>query len=85
MMKVHIYEVCIPYIIYCLLFYIRTILTALFFAIFVAFLTSGARSSGSIGHRDKSRKSRGIYMNIGGQGCKLMAKMRHAIIYLTFI
>ena len=39
-MKVNLYEVCLSYIMYCLLFHIMTILTT-FFSRFVAFLTQG--------------------------------------------
>ena len=59
-MKVDLYEVCLSYIIYCLLFYIRNIPTPLFFAIFVLFLTTRARSSGSIVHKGLIQKVKGI-------------------------
>ena len=52
----------------CLLYYIMTILTQ-FFAIFVAFLIPGARSSGSIGHKYLSHKRKRNLMNGGRQGC----------------
>ena len=49
--KVNFYEVCLSYIIYCLLFYIITILNPFFPARFVASITPGEKISRSIGHK----------------------------------
>ena len=49
--KVDLYEVCLSYFIYCLLF-ITTILTSISPARFVAFITPAARILESIGHKD---------------------------------
>ena len=82
-MKVGFYEVCISYIIYCLLFYI---LTPFFFSIFITSITPGERGSGSIGHKDSSCKRTSIHINGGGKCCLSMDSMRHskyiAAIYL---
>ena len=57
------------YYIDCFLYYIITILTYILFSRFVASLTPGERSSGSIGHKDLSHKRKSNTMNGGGQGC----------------
>ena len=66
-MKVSLYEVCLSYTSYCLLFYFMTILTPFFFARFVVSLLPGERSSGSIIQKDSSRKRKIIQMNVGVQ------------------
>ena len=66
-MEVDLYEVCLSYIIYCLLFYFVTILTPFFFTRFVVSLSPGKRSSGSIGQKGSSRNSTRIQINSGGQ------------------
>ena len=49
-MKVDMYEICLYSIIYCLMFYFRTILTKLF-SRFVVSLSPGERISGCIGQK----------------------------------
>ena len=66
--KFNLYEICLSYIIYCLLFYIMTILTPFFFSIFVAYLTLGERTSESIGQKYLSWKTTRIQMNVIDQG-----------------
>ena len=53
--KVDLYEVCISKIIYCLLFYFKTILTPFFPAILMVSISLGERSSEIIGHKDLIR------------------------------
>ena len=70
MTKVDLYEVCIYYIIYGLLFYFMTILkTFTTPARFVVSLSPGERSSRSIGQNDSIWKRIRINMNSGGQRC----------------
>ena len=57
-----------PFIIYCLLFYIITILTPFFF-IFLAYLTPGGMSSVIIGHRYSSLNRTSNQINGGVKGC----------------
>ena len=76
-----LYEFCLSYNIYCLLFNSMIIL-ALFPPVkFVAYITPGERSSGSIGHNYLSRNRKMIKMNGRGKGFQFMASTRHAIIY----
>ena len=66
---VYLYEVFLSGIIYCLLFYFKTILTPFFLAIFLVSLSLGEKSSESIGHNYLSQKSTRQKMNGGGQSC----------------
>ena len=68
--KVDFYEVCISYIIYCLLFYFKNILTPFTPpTIFQVSLSLEERSYESIGHKDLSRKRTRQQMNCGGKSC----------------
>ena len=68
--KVDFYEVCLSKIIYCLLFYFKTILTPFFCPVrFLLYLSLGERSSESIGYKDFSQKSTRKHINGGGKSC----------------
>ena len=82
--KVDLYEVWISGIIYCLLFYFKTILTPFFPARFMVYLSLEERSSESIGHKDLRRNMTRQYMNGGGDSFLLMDTIRHARILLLF-
>ena len=79
-MKVNFYEVCLSYIIYCLIFYIIIILNVFLFDRFMVSITIGERISGSIGHKDFSMKGTRNHVNGGGKGFLSLASMRHARI-----
>ena len=68
MVKVGMYEVCVyPFFIQCLPYYITTIIKTIYFtARFLAYLTPGARRSGSIGHKHSSQKRTLNMMNDEG-------------------
>ena len=81
--KVDLYEVFLSKIIYCLLFYFKTVLTLFFFpARFLVSLSLGERSSESIGHKDLSQKRTRQHMNGGGKSCYSMDLIRHERIFL---
>ena len=65
--KVDFYVVCLSGIIYCLLFYFKTILTPFLPSIFLVSLSLGERSSESIGHKYLSIKRTRKNMNGGGK------------------
>ena len=65
--KVDLYEVCLSVIIYCLLFYFKTILIPIFFARFLVSLSLGERSPESIGHKNLSWKRARQQINGGGE------------------
>ena len=68
--NVDLYEVCLSKIIYCLLFYFKTILIPLFCtAIFLVSISLGERSSESIGQKYLSCKRTRQHMNGGGGSC----------------
>ena len=70
MIKVYLYEVCLPKIIHCLIFYFKTILIPFFCpTIFLLSLSLGERSSEIIGREDLSRNRTREYMNGGGKSC----------------
>ena len=85
MMKFYLYDVCLSYIIYCLLFYFMTMLTHLFFAGFMVSLSLGEINSISIGQMDLSRKRTRIKMNGGGFFFKFMYLIRHSRIHHSVI
>ena len=64
-----LYEVCLSYIIYCLLFYFMTIITPFSPTRFVVSLPLGEKSSEIIGQKDLIRKGKRQHMNGGGLSC----------------
>ena len=66
--NVDLYEVCLSYIIFCLLFYFNNILTPPPTKFMIS-LSLGKRISEIIGHKDLSQKRTRQHMNGGGQSC----------------
>ena len=64
-----LYEVFLSYIIHCLLFYFMTIITPLFYAIFVVSISLGERSSEIIVQYNSSIKRTNINIIGGGKMC----------------
>ena len=64
--NVDLYEVCLSYIIHCLLFYFMTILTPFFRQICDISLTRGG-NPGSIDQKDSSCKRTRMHMHGGGK------------------
>ena len=67
--NVDLHDICQSYIIYCLIFYITTILIPFPPVIFVASITLGEWISVSIGHKGLSLKSTRNHMNGVGKSC----------------